>query len=97
MMLIVFFILYKLRKKIKIPGMLFTIYFIFAGVERFLIEKIRVNNVYKIGNMEVTQAELISTFMVIVGIAAVIYLLKNKEKMIAKFGNSANISAVEKE
>ncbi|MCF6367078.1 MAG: prolipoprotein diacylglyceryl transferase [Bacteroidales bacterium] len=91
MMLIVFFILYKIRKKIKIPGMLFTIYFIFAGLERFLIEKIRVNNIYKIGNIEITQAELISSFMMIIGIAAVIYLLKNKEKMIAKFGNSAEV------
>lgn len=89
LMLIVFFVLYGIRKRIKTPGLLFTLYFILAGIERFFIEKIRVNNVYKIGNNEITQAELISLIMILVGIAALIFLLKNKEKMINKFGDSS--------
>ena len=91
MMFIVFVILFSIRKRIKIPGMLFVIYFFLAGIERFLIEKIRINNIYKIGNLEVTQAEIISSFMILVGIVAFILLLKNKDKMIAKFGNSAKV------
>ncbi len=89
MMFIVFVILFSIRKRIKIPGMLFVLYFLFAGIERFLIEKIRINNIYKIGNLEVTQAEIISFFMILVGIVAIILLFKNKDKMITKFGNSA--------
>ncbi len=89
MMLIAFFVLYKLRKKIKIPGMLFAIYFTFAGLERFLIEKIRVNNiVFKSGNIELTQSEIISSLMMLAGVIGIIYLLKNKEKLIARFGSS---------
>ena len=89
MMLIAFFVLYSLRKKIKIPGMLFAIYFTFAGLERFLIEKIRVNNiVFKSGNIELTQSEIISSLMMLAGVIGIIYLLKNKEKLIARFGSS---------
>jgi len=88
-MLLVFFILFAFRKRIKIPGLMFVFYFIFAGIERFFIEKIRVNNLYKVGNFEFTQAELISSIMVIVGIIMIILLVKNKEKWIKKFGNSA--------
>lgn len=89
LMLIVFFVLYRLRKRIKIPGMLFVLYFILSGIERFFIEKIRVNNVYKFKDFEITQAELISSVMIILGIIVLILLLIFKNKMIAKFGNSA--------
>jgi prolipoprotein diacylglyceryltransferase len=90
MMLTVFGILFSLRKRIRIPGMMFTLYFIFAGIERFLIEKIRINNVYKIFGYEVTQAELISSAMIIAGLIAVFFLIRNREKMINRFGNSAS-------
>jgi len=97
MMLIVFVFLFSIRKRIKIPGLLFVLYFIFAGVERFLIEKIRINNVYKIGEMEITQAEIISFIMTVIGIAAIILLLKNKEKWIKRFGNSASKETISDE
>src|SRR6266487_5611297 len=42
--LILFFILWSLRKKLKVPGTLFAIYLMMNGIERFSIEKIRVNN-----------------------------------------------------
>ncbi|NPA45430.1 MAG: diacylglyceryl transferase, partial [Chlorobi bacterium] len=87
MMLILFGVLSFLKKKIRIPGMLFAIYFTFAGLERFLIEKIRVNNLYKIGNFEITQAEIISSLMMITGTIAIFILYKNKDKMIAKYGD----------
>ncbi len=60
-----FFVLWYLRKRISIPGVLFSVYLFLAGFERFWIEKIRVNAVYKIAGMEITQAELISTAMMI--------------------------------
>ncbi len=88
-MLIAFIILYSIRKKIKIPGLLFTIYFIIAGIERFLVEHIRVNNLYELFGYSFTQAELLSSLMVAAGIIMIIILLKNKEKIIAKYGDSS--------
>jgi phosphatidylglycerol---prolipoprotein diacylglyceryl transferase len=71
--LLLFGILMALRKRIQTPGVLFGIYLIFNGVERFLIEKIRVNTTYDIFGFHPTQAELISTGLVIAGIVLIIY------------------------
>lgn len=65
---ILFLILWSLRTKLKVPGQMAGIYLIFNGSERFLIEKIRVNAVYKIGGMSITQAEIISVLLIIVGV-----------------------------
>jgi len=72
-----FFVLWSFRKNIRIPGMMFSIYLILNGIERFFIEKIRVNVEYEfLGN--ITQAELISVLLVILGIAGLIYFNKNR-------------------
>ena len=41
--LLFFVFLWIIRKKTKIPGLLFSIYFMLNGIERFVIEKIRKN------------------------------------------------------
>jgi prolipoprotein diacylglyceryltransferase len=64
-----------LRKKIKVPGQLFSFYLIFNGVERFLIEKIRVNTTYDI-LFNPTQAELIAITLILGGIALFVYSSK---------------------
>jgi len=64
---ILFFVLWHFRKKLHIAGQLFGLYLILNGVERFLIEKIRVNSTYSIWGFHPTQAELISTLLVIAG------------------------------
>ena len=76
--LVLFFILWSIRKRLKTPGKLFAIYLILNGVERFFIEKIRVNSKYDIFGFHPTQAELISSGLVIAGVA--ILLLLNKKK-----------------
>jgi phosphatidylglycerol---prolipoprotein diacylglyceryl transferase len=65
---LLFLVLWGIRKKIKTPGRLFAIYLIFNGIERFAIEKIRVNSTYSIFGFHPTQAELISTLLVVGGI-----------------------------
>jgi len=65
--ILLFLFLWSIRDKIKASGMLFGIYMILAGVERFFIELIRVNTKYHVGGISFTQAELISIFMVIGG------------------------------
>ncbi|BDQ11435.1 prolipoprotein diacylglyceryl transferase [Sediminibacterium sp. TEGAF015] len=70
-----FGVLIFLRNKIKIPGQLFSIYLIFNGLERFFIEKIRVNTEYNLP-FNPTQAELISAVLVIAGIISWRYFNK---------------------
>lgn len=63
-----FAILWAVRKRAHAPGWLFGVYLLLAGIERFLIELIRVNSTYSLLGLEVTQAQLISTGCVIAGI-----------------------------
>lgn len=77
----IFALLWSIRKRIKIPGLLFGIYLVFNGLERFLIEKIRVNTKYVIFGNEITQAEIISSILIIIGLTIIINLYsthKNK-------------------
>ena len=67
--LILFLVLLALRKKITIPGQMFAIYLVLNGLERFFVEKIRVNTKYAIFGFHPTQAEIISTLLIITGIA----------------------------
>ncbi len=80
MSLIIFGILWFLRKRLSIPGMLFSIYLMFNGLERFLIEKIRVNNLFDFMGMKVTQAEVISTIIFLLGLGFFVYLSLIKKK-----------------
>ena len=72
---ILFFIMWSFRKKVRQPGILTGLYLVFAGVERLLIEQIRVNNKYEFLPFKPTQAELISVFLIIFGI---VFLIKSK-------------------
>jgi prolipoprotein diacylglyceryl transferase len=74
-MFILFLIVWMVRKKITQPGIITGIYFIFAGGERFFVEKIRVNNKYTFLPFQPTQAELISVILIILGI---VFLVKSK-------------------
>ena len=81
--ILLFFFLWQLRHKIKTPGVLFGVYMILAGVERFFIELIRVNTKYHVAGISFTQAELISIFMVLGG-AALCYTQLNKKVVTTK-------------
>jgi phosphatidylglycerol:prolipoprotein diacylglycerol transferase len=73
---VLFLVLWLIRKKIRVAGQLFGIYLIFNGMERFLIEKIRVNTKYEGLPFQPTQAELISLVLVLGG---VLLLVKSKK------------------
>jgi len=87
--LLLFGVLWFLRKKIRYAGMLFAIYLIMAGIERFAIELIRVNSKYHAFGLSFTQAEMISVFMVIAGILGIFwtyrYSLKHPETIAPKY------------
>jgi len=76
MALLLFGLLWSIRKNVKITGRLFAIYLVVNGIERFFIEKIRVNNKYNILGFHPTQAEIISFCLIITGILLYIYAPK---------------------
>jgi phosphatidylglycerol:prolipoprotein diacylglycerol transferase len=73
MALSIFAFLWFIRKRITTPGMLFGIYLMFNGLERFLIESIRVNTKMHFLGMVITQAQLISSILFLVGVALTVY------------------------
>lgn len=77
---LLFLFLWLIRRRIKIAGVMFCIYLICNGVERFLVETIRVNTTYSIFGIHPTQAELISAALVIVGVIGII-VFKRKHRV----------------
>ena len=84
---VIFLILWSLRKKIAIPGFIFCLYLAFNGVERFFIEKIRINPDYDLGFIQATQAELIAVLMFVFGSIGMVYFFKNRDKYIPQPSN----------
>jgi prolipoprotein diacylglyceryltransferase len=76
MMLVIFTVLWSFRKKIKTPGLMFSLFITLAGFERFFIEKIRINNEYNIFGYGITQAEIISVILILAGIAGMVIFYK---------------------
>ncbi len=75
---ILFGVLWSLRNHPFKAGWLASLSILFFGVERLLIEQIRVNNVFDVLGMEVTQAEMISVIMILVGIAGLAFTTRKK-------------------
>jgi prolipoprotein diacylglyceryl transferase len=72
--MIIFIILWAFRKRFKIAGMLFFLYVLLNGIERFFIEKIRTNPDISLLGMEATQAEYVAGLLIVIGIVGMIYL-----------------------
>lgn len=69
-------LLFLWRGRFKIPGTLFAVYLVLNGIERFFIEKIRVNTKYDLLGFRPTQAELISALLVFGGLTLFVVLRK---------------------
>lgn len=82
---IFFIVLWSIRKRIRMHGMLFSIYLVMNGTARLFIEQIRVNIRYEFIGLEVTQATIIAIGLIITGIAGFFYArrwnLKHAEKL----------------
>ena len=77
--IVAFLALWNLRKNIKVPGILFCLYLILNGFERFSIETIRITEKYNIIGFNITQAQVIGIILIFIGISSII-ILKNKHK-----------------
>ncbi|MGI8584130.1 MAG: prolipoprotein diacylglyceryl transferase [Chitinophagaceae bacterium] len=73
---ILFLLLLVIRNRVSKPGIISGIYLIFTGLERYFIEKIRVNSTYTVFGLHPTQAEIISVILIIIG--TFILLFKRK-------------------
>lgn len=80
--ILLFALIWKFRAKFTKPGTLISFYMVVNGIERFFIEKIRVNTTYNIFGLHPTQAELISFSMVLFGSIMFFYFKNRKPKEI---------------
>lgn len=78
--LILFAFLWSIRSRIKTPGIMFGIYLILNGLERFFVELIRVNTRYHVAGISFTQAELISSLLVLSGIVIIVIVQRKNGK-----------------
>jgi phosphatidylglycerol:prolipoprotein diacylglycerol transferase len=74
--LAIFLFLWRIRKTVKPDGRLFMIYLVFAGLERLLVEFIRLNPRLLFG---LSEAQLVSIPLVLIGIVGYILLGQKPE------------------
>jgi len=75
-----FFVLWGLRRRLSRPGLLFCIYALFIGVERFLVEYIRITPRHVLLGLTLTQAQLISLGCIAIGLGGIGYILTTSAK-----------------
>jgi phosphatidylglycerol:prolipoprotein diacylglycerol transferase len=77
--ILLFGMLWAVRKHPYQAGWLFSLYLVFNGVERFLIEKIRVTAEYHVLGLTPTQAEIISVLLFLTGVAGLMRTWERRE------------------
>lgn len=76
--LIFFGILLYLAKRLKVPGILFGIYLVFNGIERFFIEGIRVNDRKEFLGVNWSLSQYIAIGLLLLGLAMIGILWANR-------------------
>ena len=83
MALALFGVLWALRRHPHKWGWLFSLALVFFGAERFLIEQIRVNNSLDVLGLVVTQAEVISTVLLTIGVIGLVRTTRRRQGNVA--------------
>ena len=78
---LLFLFLWAIRKKIKTPFVLFGIYLTINGIERFLVESIRVNKTYAVFGMNPSQAQIIAILLIFIGLTTILLARKNAYRL----------------
>ncbi|MFI5196025.1 MAG: prolipoprotein diacylglyceryl transferase [Chitinophagales bacterium] len=76
--IILFFVLWAVRKRFTRSLQMFGAYLIMVGVERFFVELIRVNYKYDWGFIHPTQAEILSVVLVLLGLGLLLFYKDRK-------------------
>ena len=66
--------LWALRKRIKTVGAMFFLYLIVNGIQRFVIEMIRINDQYDVFGLSLTQAHIIAVGLFLTGVIGWVYV-----------------------
>jgi phosphatidylglycerol:prolipoprotein diacylglycerol transferase len=74
--ILLFFVLWAIRKRMKYAFHLTGWYLILNGLERFFVEQIRVNYKYNWGFIHPTQAEIISVGLMLFGVGLLLFYKK---------------------
>ena len=77
--LLIFFLLWKARKFLRPDGKLFAAYLVLAGIERFLVESIRLNPSILFG---MSEAQLISLPLILIGLVGYAYFNLHAESAV---------------
>lgn len=77
---LLFLLLWSLRKKINTPGRLFMLYVLFTGISRFFVEQIRVNPRYDLFGLNWSMSQTISAVLIIVGLLGFLLLRTKSTK-----------------
>ena len=78
--LLLFFLLWGLRRRLAMPGLLFYIYALLIGLERFLVEFIRITPGHPFFGWTLSQAQLISLVCMAIGVTGIGYILTTSAK-----------------
>ncbi len=70
---LMFLFLWLIRKSIKTPLVMFGIYLMLNGAERFIIEYARVNKSYNFFGLQISQAQEIAIFLMLAGLIAIVF------------------------
>jgi phosphatidylglycerol---prolipoprotein diacylglyceryl transferase len=78
--LLIFAFLWYIRKYLKKPGLMSYTYLVLSSAERYFIENIRINTRYDVLGAYLSQAQILSIGMCLVGVCGVIYLCFIKKR-----------------
>lgn len=82
--LVIFAVLWSLRSRVVVHGIVFSLYLMLTGVQRFLLEMIRVNDDHSVAGFNLSQAQYISILLMIIGLLMTIYLVNKQRKLPAE-------------
>ncbi len=74
LILLCFSILWLLRKRMTVSGIMFSVYLLLMGLERFFIEYLRINHRYQLWLWRLSEAQIISILFVVSGLVG-LYLV----------------------
>lgn len=75
---LLFLFMWAIRRRIITPMVMFGLYLVLNGTERFFIELIRVNKTYNFLGFKSTQSEIIALGLILCGILLIIYAKTRK-------------------
>lgn len=78
-----FALLWSVRKHSWQAGWLFSLFLVFTGIARFLIEQIRVNVAMNWFGVEFTQAEIIALGFILLGVIGLIVTMRRRQTLVA--------------